>query len=298
MELIVKIGADQAGLQQSVARMKAQFASANLSTPVSWGGQAEAMRRYGGILSPPEESGGLAEYATHSFVQKSTKLLKGMLFHEIANTAAEVLKIWGEKFWEHVYGVSEEQITRIKQQHEAVRKAIVPTLQAREREPGEIHARLLRELSPESKAELLEKDRTEAYKARERARKELENAKADLAEATDTRGRPIEMSNPGRAVLVGQIAQAEAKFLAANKTLRDTEDAHRAALADLPLKEKKKPEEPKEFHANRFEADALAEAGLFTRTSLLYNPNFNVQQQQLEVLRQIETNQHAGGFRP
>lgn len=39
-----------------------------------------------------------------------------------------------------------------------------------------------------------------------------------------------------------------------------------------------------------FQADAMAQAGLFSGSSLLFNPNFTVQQEQLEALRAIRAN--------
>lgn len=49
----------------------------------------------------------------------------------------------------------------------------------------------------------------------------------------------------------------------------------------------------------KFEADALAQAGLFAGSSLLLNPNFTIEQQQLEVLQVIAGNTgRAGIFTP
>jgi hypothetical protein len=39
-----------------------------------------------------------------------------------------------------------------------------------------------------------------------------------------------------------------------------------------------------------FAADSLAQAGLFAGSSLLYNPTFNIEQQQLNVLENINKN--------
>jgi hypothetical protein len=51
MELIVKIGADQQGLQQTIERLKSQFKNMNTSMPGSWGGQQQAQSRYGNIFN-------------------------------------------------------------------------------------------------------------------------------------------------------------------------------------------------------------------------------------------------------
>jgi hypothetical protein len=45
-----------------------------------------------------------------------------------------------------------------------------------------------------------------------------------------------------------------------------------------------------------FSADSMAQSGLFTGSSLLFNPGFNVQQQQLDVLRVIASNTNGNNM--
>lgn len=62
MELIVKIGADQQGLAQTLDRIKTQFQNMNTSAPASWSPQFAAMNQYGNIMQSADATRGFAAF--------------------------------------------------------------------------------------------------------------------------------------------------------------------------------------------------------------------------------------------
>jgi len=63
MELIVKLGADQQGLKDTIERIHKEFKSSNVSIPASWAPSVSAAQNYGGIMrSAPAGGGGFAQF--------------------------------------------------------------------------------------------------------------------------------------------------------------------------------------------------------------------------------------------
>lgn len=60
MELIVKIGADQQGLQDTITRLKDQFRTMNTSAPAAWSPHFSGMNQYGNIMRSASAQGGFA----------------------------------------------------------------------------------------------------------------------------------------------------------------------------------------------------------------------------------------------
>jgi len=98
------------------------------------------------------------------------------------------------------------------------------------------------------------------------------------------------------------VAEAERMKNESYLKSRDIFDEGRRALLDFQAEEKKRQQETQpaklrmEKPADHFQPDTLAAAGLFAGSSLVANPTLDVNRQQLEVLRKIETNTQGGMF--
>ena len=78
--------------------------------------------------------------------------------------------------------------------------------------------------------------------------------------------------------------------VAASETAEEKEKRYRAWAAGKTTIKKRKPMTEARNSPIGFQADQLAQAGLFAGSSLLMNPNMTVMRDQLEVLRKIESN--------
>ena len=63
MELIVKIGADQQGLSDTINRITQQFKTMNTSMPQAWGAQSAAVKQYGSVVQASAATGGMDKLA-------------------------------------------------------------------------------------------------------------------------------------------------------------------------------------------------------------------------------------------
>lgn len=62
MEFIVKIGADQQGLNDTLQRITTQFKNMNTSMPTTWGAQQSAFNQYGNIMKTASDQSGFQKF--------------------------------------------------------------------------------------------------------------------------------------------------------------------------------------------------------------------------------------------
>lgn len=313
MELIVKIGADQQGLADTITRIKTQFNNMNTSAPESWAGARGGSGR-GAIMKlsrgqqeyldqqDDEAGGGLSKYTGKAIVKKSTKYLKGLLFAEIANLAVEALDVLGKSFWEKVYGADEATIARIEEAHKRMHATILGLRISREDLKSRIHEMIIQNASPEVRKDLLKKDKEEADAKFNAAQEKFNAARTDLQDAQSGKIRKgveeRKLTADERGEYIMAFADAETKMLqarlkqfeAANRYSQALTAAVKSEIDNKPKESQKEKAEGREDKNLSFHADSLAQAGLFAGSSLLFNPNFTVQNQQLEVLQAIKSN--------
>lgn len=306
MELIYKIGADQQNLQQTVARMKEQFRTMNMSTPVSWAPNNAYRSQYGRIMTA--DAG--AEDAGGGFFGKAgLKRLFGVSLKGGALVAAtayfEKFADWlsqkfSDQFWENIYGINDAMTQRVQQSLDTLKKSVasVIELRAKAQEADDRHE--INGLTPDSKVEVLERRLAAARKETEAAQKEYDYRVQAARASTGLNGKPLSAAQ--QMEVTADQARAEQGLIKARLKKDDITEALRAAfdesiqahLKDKPARDKSADKTGERGEA--FRADAMAQAGLFTGSSLLANPSLTLEQQQLDVLRQINENIGSKGM--
>lgn len=344
MELIVKIGADQAALQQTVGRMQQQFKNMNVSVPTGWDSastgaawQLAAMKQQDSQLEGILNNGAAKRLLGISMRGGMwATVIYGM--KEMVDYASRNLS---QDFWERAYGISDSIIAKAQVVYSKLRHSVQLLIREREMDQTSQEKSVLSNASVKGQSILLEQKLKEAKAAAAKADEDLAYAKANQKEAVipaqDHSARefadrqvkaavyglaaPLGLIGPARALLpwirpklveqdnaavmraklATETSEAERKSISANAKVREIEDAYKKTLEVL-TKEATDAEREKAANQNRqtadsrFEADALAKVGLFAGSSLLMNPDFSIQQEQLVVLRQIESNQHRSDF--
>lgn len=303
MELIVKIGADQQGLQQTITRMKTQFETMNVSTPAGWatprpGTPATLSAGQRQFLAQQEAAAGdsLSGAASAAIIKKGTSLLKGILFAELTSLAAGALDMLGTKFWEKVYGADAATNARILAAHKKMTTAIRDLLQSRAEFGTLSEESRLNQATPENRRAILAQRDVENRAAVRKAQKEFEEARTDVETATGLNGKPLDALQ--RRALTLEMAAAEERLNEArtkqlknqNELVKANDEVMKQEIAARDEKKKQAIEANELPGRTGFESDQLARAGLFAGSALLFNPGMNVEVQQLEVLRRIEAN--------
>jgi len=122
------------------------------------------------------------------------------------------------------------------------------------------------------------------------------------------RGTPHDYESITRAKLATQTSEAERKSITAGAKVREIEDAYKKVLEAVTKQGLEEERKKSEDAANRlkketeqrdkrdlFEVDALSKAGLFAGSSLLMNPDFSIQQEQVRLLASIDNSIKNGG---
>ena len=138
----------------------------------------------------------------------------------------------------------------------------------------------------------------EADVARKKAAEDAVKAEAEYKKAAFARLDPSMklgylMNNTlpeAQARLAAMRPGTAERFGALNEVEQAQHDIRELEAELLKARQKKPEKETREEKPLSFQADALAQAGLFSGSSLLFNPNFTIQQEQLNVLREINTN--------
>jgi len=298
MELIIKIGADQQGLANTVRGMTESFKHANISMPVSWGTpgttrgaimQTSGQRAY---LAQQEAdaAGSLAGQTMGTAVKRGTSLLKGMLIAQLTSLAAESLDILGTKFWEHVYGADEGTINRIKEAHARIAKAMLDFRSAKADFEDRLHELTIKHASPEQRVKILKADLGGAQSEEAEAKKKFDDAKElsdGLISGAVTIGpqkRKAEKWERQKAVF--DSADKQADYTRARIKTMEVEDRYKQELDSSISTNKKdkgdkgflkqgflKHDEKQDLGNDLFQADAMAQAGLFTGSALLMDPS-------------------------
>ncbi len=318
MELIVKIGADQQGLQDTLSRIKQNFNNMNMSMPASWAGATPR----GGIMAPPpmgaESASALTNSVAAGAMARFSGFLRGGIYTILGGLLTEGLIKANEKFWERYYGADPETLEKIRAAHEKLRDTVTDLKAAR----AVAQERTLREMSPHERlnVHLAKRADLDAEVAKRKA--EFDSAREDYEaqkspEARKLNGEPI--TNYDRRESTVRMAEKEARYLEAKEQRALLEDSIKKSENEIKtqgLKNKyrledgrlvdfapKKEEEVRireEIRRDDFQSDMLSQAGLFTGSSVLA-PNFNgyqVQQEQLEVLREISAKLPIDGYTP
>lgn len=310
MELIVKIGADQKGLRDAVERMKANFKSDSISTPLNMAGGYS--NRFGGGIAANRtaeraaEASGFETTVSDAVTKKGISLLKANVFASISELVVQVLDNVGKALLSMYYRIDEAQFSKNARSSSGIRTAREGLDAARVRTQERADARELENASPERKAEILAQRTLAAQKEMEAAKSELEYQRgvmADLKAGKVKTRSGGELGQNERQKLMTEAANAEIAFLNAQDKRQDLADqtrkAQQAAIdkeARKPVRESSGDEKGKPMS---FQADALAQAALFSGSSLLFNPTFTIEQEQLDVLRRIEAHaaRETGIFR-
>jgi len=311
MEFIVKIGADQANLNQTIARMKSQCQNMNASVPMGFARP--------GYMPPGGAQPGAMPVAT-PLLDRTGKLGMGMgmslLRANIWLALTQLLaQISAKKIWDRVYGTDDETMERIKTAHEKLLKTIKDLTSARATARAAFTSALDESLysnaTPQTREAIMRRKKAEADSEVTAREKEFADAQQALADAKSGRAF-IQTAGGGRRMIEGSerlelsksIVTAETKLLEARKKQLAIEDKLKEAIqgaadAAEKLNKEVKPEKAaglKELPARGYQADAMAQAGLFGKSSLMYNPQVAVEREQLDVLRRIESNTAKGMF--
>lgn len=377
MELIVKIGADQQGLRDTIERIKTQFKNMNTSMPSAWAGNQAGMSRYGSILQTASSSssalsgvpviGALAEKFTGLLgpIGLVGTALGGMatavhqLGSAISNAAADMRT-------GRITGMSGLMARRWRQAgnaagvDEGAGMGMVNKLNANVGafNAGDSAAQTLFDELGINPSGMSTDDLLVAIKGKigamqdpaQRARlsKGLFGrggfevtevlSKLKVPGLADTEGGDMAAASgikkwwkslnrrlsetveevftkaagalgksrlahvlgikPGEELKSGVAGQEFADILATaleGETPEERDKRHKAWAAGKTVIKAMKPSNERD-NGVAFNADQLAQAGLFAGSSLLMNPNLTIQVQQLEVLRRIEGNTSRGGI--
>ena len=310
MELIVKIGADQQGLKDTIERMKAQFKSDGMTTPLNMvGGYSN---RYAAGIAGNRSAERAAENSrfetmvSDSVTKKGISLLKANVFASLSDLVVQVLDNVGKALLNMYYKIDEAQFMKNAASSGEIRKAREGLDQARSRTREKADARELENASPERKAQILAQRAAVAQKEMEAAKAELDHHRGVMADLKEGKIKTVSGGMLGqneRQKLMTEAANAEIAFLNAQEKKQDLADQTRKAqqaVIDKDIRKRAKDSASDEGgKPMSFQADALAQAGLFAGSSLLFNPTFTIEMEQLEVLRRIEAHaaRETGIFR-
>lgn len=301
MEMIVKIGADQQGLDQTLQRIASQFKRMDTSMPARWLPQQAAVNQYGKIFEPVADSFG--DSAINSLQKRSGEFLKGMVIGSLTSLILEGLESVNKKFWESFYNSGEEAMNRMADLSERVTGTVSRLQSAR----ATAEARREKEMKPRELADYLIKKRSRQETAVNRLQGEYDSATEtanDLRSGKATHLDGSKFTDFERQGAFLKASESEAKLLEAREKLAQLNDRIKAAV-ELDQKQTQsaitdafKPTSPsketilqtQEEKIVTFQANQMAQAGLFSRSDLLYNPDGSVQQEQLETLRAIRAN--------
>lgn len=382
MELIVKIGADQQGLRDTVEKLKSQFKNMNTSAPSSWSGSMAAMDRYGSIMQSrnidstfKEFTAGLSKIspAAGALVEKFGSMAGpiGMVGTALAglalivkNTGSAIALAASDTRTARITGMSPIMARRMRQAtsaagvDEGAGTMMVNRLNAQVGafNSGEESAKKLFDELGINPSEMSVDDLLKAVQVKfgemkdpaKRARMSrglfgrggfeagevFSKMKApniideiiegeSLADASALKkwwkkiGRAFEEGKEEAflhiAAIVGRSRGMRALGVKPERRMESQVSGEefieppKPKDPEKPVKveivknkaEKLSDEQKLESKPMSFQADALAQAGLFAGSSLLFNPTFTIEMEQLQVLRKIEAHaaRETGIFR-
>jgi hypothetical protein len=296
MELIVKIGADQQGLNDTITRMKEQFKTMNVSMPAAWGGTPGR----GAIVMSQEHRAVLAQNARlqedsfgsrslNAVAQRGVSLLKANLWMGLTELLS---KITGDAIWEKIYGVDDKTTARIAGAHKKILATVTALRAAQMSYEENVHESVIKHASPEARLKILKTDKEQADSdvlAKQRAFDEAREKYDDVKSGRTRKAITGEvLTNLERRPFTIAMADAETKLIEARQKQLAMTDRYRDELdanvrADV---EQSKEAKSGKFTADegdtsspiKFQADAMAQAGLFQGSAVLANPNLGGEQ--------------------